>query len=803
MASPAHEVTIIMHSAANPTELLIEWSTLEVGRIIGEGGFADINLGKLQSNSVTIQRFRAQILPADAEKEFLEDCRKHREYTFPNIVRLIGITKEPGHFAIVMEHLPEGSLYDLLHKPDIDLPWQKRWEMAIDIGSGLAYLHEQKMLHKDLTSLNVLLGENRLPKISGFGLARLKTHLEMIGKGKKSIRWRAPETFTHNYQYTEAADVYSFGMILWELASRALPYASESDENTVRSFITAGQCENVLPEWPSYTTQIHPCWETAAARPTAAQVKKALETMRPPKPWQFSYTEGHDFIQKNGYTLSSPGDKDTNRIMTWYRRDPVPGYKIKTMQVIHNPSLLNAFENRLKSLEARHHDPARFKPMEEGTDEDKSHSLRVNFFHHRLAAPYQDPEAPHVRIIPVWHGVDAAELESILSTGFINSFNQDGLYGNGIYAHGHAQFAFRDATKNFTRRNVVLLLSCFASYSAYYVTRNNWGQLKGKGNYKNYDAHMIPLHPAYPASSKEYDPMKHVTCLTGERFLDFQMVAFEPESLLPCAYVVLEPEPPRPIPIPIPTPITTPPEVTYFRGIDCFIHAQYTEALENFETAATKNYPAASLWLYRLYSGINGTEANPEKMEHWKQKAAERHSWFVDQAMVNKPDGMNNLGLCFYYGIGCEQNHAKATSIFSRAAYQGFPDAQNNLAFCYAEGAGVPKSKELAFYWYRFAVEQGHADAQYRMGMLITVMNIKPTDYTFKDCFTAAANQGHPCAQFSVGQCYEHGILPYQKNTETAITWYRKAAEQGHKEAKESLNHLLTEPDAKRQRIGT
>ena len=91
---------------------------------------------------------------------------------------------------------------------------------ATDISAGLAYLHEEGILHRDLKSLNVLLTDTLRAKLSDFGLSRVKDETRSastLSKPSGTLRWMAPENFSRKAKYTEASDVYSLGIILYQM----------------------------------------------------------------------------------------------------------------------------------------------------------------------------------------------------------------------------------------------------------------------------------------------------------------------------------------------------------------------------------------------------------------------------------------------------------------------------------------------------------------------------------------------------------------------------------------------------------
>ena len=131
----------------------------------------------------------------------------------PNIVMFLGACTKPPNFAIVLEYCEGGTLWSALQKSG-ELLWEERRNFAIDTAKGMNYLHDRPtpILHRDLKSLNLLLDENRKVKLADFGWTK---GLQNYMTGKiGTYQWMAPEVVS-SHQYTEKADVFSFGIILW------------------------------------------------------------------------------------------------------------------------------------------------------------------------------------------------------------------------------------------------------------------------------------------------------------------------------------------------------------------------------------------------------------------------------------------------------------------------------------------------------------------------------------------------------------------------------------------------------------
>ncbi|KAF2287006.1 hypothetical protein GH714_036931 [Hevea brasiliensis] len=242
----------------------IPWEDLQIGERIGSYG--EVYHGDWNGTEVAVKKFLDQDLSGDALVQFKCEAEIMLRLRHPNVVLFMGAVTRPPHLSILTEFLPRGSLYRFLHRPNPQLDEKRRMRMALD-GQG-----NELLAHKPSSHC-----ASRL-KVCDFGMSRMKHHTFLSSKSTAGTpEWMAPEVL-RNELANEKCDVYSFGVILWELATCQIPWKGLNPMQVVGA-VGFQNKRLEIPEDvdPAIAQIIHDCWQREPhLRPSFSQLISRL-----------------------------------------------------------------------------------------------------------------------------------------------------------------------------------------------------------------------------------------------------------------------------------------------------------------------------------------------------------------------------------------------------------------------------------------------------------------------------------------------------------------------------------------------
>ncbi|XP_022136980.1 serine/threonine-protein kinase HT1-like isoform X2 [Momordica charantia] len=210
----------------------------------------------------------------------------------PLLHNFIAACKKPPVFCIIMEYMAGGSLRKYLHQQEPhSVPLNLVLKLALDISRGMQYLHSQGILHRDLKSENLLLGEDMCVKVADFGISCLESQCGSAKGFTGTYRWMAPEMIKEKH-HTKKVDVYSFGIVLWELLTALTPFDNMTPEQAAFA-VCQKNARPPLPTAcpPAFRHLIKRCWsKNPDKRPHFDEIVSILET------YTESYNEDPEFF---------------------------------------------------------------------------------------------------------------------------------------------------------------------------------------------------------------------------------------------------------------------------------------------------------------------------------------------------------------------------------------------------------------------------------------------------------------------------------------------------------------------------
>ncbi|OIT22826.1 PREDICTED: uncharacterized protein LOC109217063 [Nicotiana attenuata] len=279
----------------DPSSLqIITNEDLEELKELGSGTFGTVYHGKWRGTDVAIKRIKKSCFTGRSSEqerltvEFWREAEILSKLHHPNVVAFYGVVQDGpgGTLATVAEFMVNGSLRHVLLCKDRYLDRRKRLIIAMDAAFGMEYLHSKNIVHFDLKCDNLLVNlkdpSRPICKVADFGLSKIKRNTLVTGGVRGTLPWMAPELLNGgSNKVSEKVDVFSFGIVLWEILTGEEPYA-----NMHYGAIIGGIVSNTLrPPVPSFCDSewrmlMEQCWAPdPAIRPSFSEIARRLRAM--------------------------------------------------------------------------------------------------------------------------------------------------------------------------------------------------------------------------------------------------------------------------------------------------------------------------------------------------------------------------------------------------------------------------------------------------------------------------------------------------------------------------------------------
>jgi len=255
-----------------------------MGDAVGKGSFGTVYKGTYHDSPVAIKEMNIE--DSEAMEAFSHEVWMSASLNHPALVNLIGFSWSP--LCLVLEFISHGDLHDFLQSTEERLTWKQRIKMALDVASAIEYLHTRDpiIIHRDLKTPNCLIAgfspDDVMVKVTDLGEAVLLAESYTGRDNLQNPIWMAPEIL-RNESYDHMSDIYSFGIVLWEIVAQKFPFAEfpvfKSPFVTLLEDAIVDGLRPTIPQYcpPAISTLIQNCWQNNSRnRPSAVEIVNRL-----------------------------------------------------------------------------------------------------------------------------------------------------------------------------------------------------------------------------------------------------------------------------------------------------------------------------------------------------------------------------------------------------------------------------------------------------------------------------------------------------------------------------------------------
>ncbi|PKB97497.1 kinase-like protein [Rhizophagus irregularis] len=710
-----------------------------------------------------------------------------------NILRFYGITKIENEkkYSLVLEYADSGTLniYLKLHFNKLD--WNEKYQLSFQLASAISFLHEHDIIHRDLHADNVLMHQKKI-KLADFGLSRkiAKTSSNNASKVFGLIPFVDPRKLNdQDYELNKKSDVYSIGVLMWQISSGKQPFSNCNHDVSLSLSIVNGKREEIIDNTPiEYSNLYTECWKYEPdERPNMQKVVLFLKSMLPDQDLEI-YDYEDSLLQElldivdNSSINDDPDINDDSDI----NDDP---------DINDGLDINDYIQNILDSLQDQ-------ATIQSEIIEPKNNQSNVSFFtnssNDSLESTFNNISNlivdKLIKIIIKKHdkGYTFDQIQQLIdqkalrfnqiTNNLINwlTKNQDkspyiwlfGLfyyYGIEIEENDNKAFElFSKAAKNDYPIAQVYLAKCYNDGCGTEKNNNlafNWYQIAAENN--------SIVGQFYLGYCYEFSIG---TESSENKFIEWYQKAANNGNTSAKLYLA-----------------------------NCYRLGKGTEkyeskAFEYYKILAEKEIIDAQYQLGNCYYYGVGIEIDKVQAFNWYKKAANNGSIIAKcileqnynkktntkknrsiEIKIHKTmyfEGLRQVGINNYNGVGTKQNYKKAFYYFQKAAEGGYKIAQFNLGSCYENGKGVKKNNRKAFKLYQKSAEQGFLGAQFKLGYCYSFgIGTEVNKIKAFELYKIAAENGNKTAQYNLGIYYKSGI-GVEKDEIKAFKYYEKSAEQ-------------------------
>ncbi|RLN70661.1 hypothetical protein BBJ28_00012388 [Nothophytophthora sp. Chile5] len=269
--------------ARKPSTATLDFAEVKLGKPVGSGRSGHTYSAQWRGQHVAAKVVDCSsaannrgALAKDLLKEFHREEAVASELRHPNVVQFLGSAAAPPRYCLVFEFMDKGTLSSLIRAKKGPLDF---FRLATEMAEGMNYLHSHSIMHRDLKSSNVLLDAQGTAKISDFGLScvlELGRSADLTAE-TGTYGWMAPEVIRHE-PYSTKADVYSYGVVLWELLAKDVPFRGQTPMQTAMA-VAEQRMRPAMPRNtpPKIAELIEHCWnQDAARRPDFSAILQVL-----------------------------------------------------------------------------------------------------------------------------------------------------------------------------------------------------------------------------------------------------------------------------------------------------------------------------------------------------------------------------------------------------------------------------------------------------------------------------------------------------------------------------------------------